>query len=321
MEDMGERAVRGSGSVARILLRDYLPTMSETPKFKRGAEPLREPVVTEPDIDYLDVPDPAGGAPWRIARRLRPAAGAGAKAPGLVWLGGFASDMSGTKARFLDDWAGARGGAFLRFDYSGHGASEGRFEDGCIGDWLEQSLAVFERSTFGPQIVIGTSMGGWIALLLARRLAAKGATERLAGLILLAPAVDFTEALMWESLDTAGKREIMEKGALLRPSQYSPDPTPITRRLIEDGREHLLLGGVIRAHARVHILQGMADPDVPWRHALTLVEHLSADPATLTFIAGGDHRLSREEDLALLASAVELMSAPPPGEPPRDLLS
>lgn len=277
--------------------------------------------MTEPDIDFLDIPNPAGGAPWRIARRLRPAVGAGARSPGLVWLGGFASDMASTKAGFLDAWAREQGRAFLRFDYAGHGASEGSFADGCIGDWLEQTAAVFERSTTGPQIVIGSSMGGWIALLLARRFAEKGASDRLAGLILLAPAVDFTEELIWKALPQEAQREIMEEGAWIRASQYSPDPTPITRKLIEDGRSHLLLGGVIRAHARVHILQGMADPDVPWRHALTLVEHLSFDPVTLTFIADGDHRLSREQDLAQLASAVELMSAPPPGEPARDLLS
>jgi len=164
-------------------------------------------------------------------------------------------------------------------------------------------------------------MGGWIALLLARRLAARGEAKRLAGLVLLAPAVDFTEELMWKNLDEAARLDIMEKGAWMRASQYSDTPTPITRRLVEDGRRHLLLGGLIRAHARVHILQGMADPDVPWRHALTLVEHLSADPVTLTFIADGDHRLSREQDLAQLAAAVALMSAPPAGEPPRDLFS
>lgn len=265
--------------------------------------------MSETELDFLDVADPAGGAPWRIARRLRRAADAGAALPGIVWLGGFASDMASTKAGYLDDWARARGRAFLRFDYSGHGASGGRFEDGCVGDWLAQTEAVFERSTQGPQILVGSSMGGWIALLLARRLAEKGAQDRLAGLVLLAPAVDFTEELIWKNLDEAARREITETGAWRRASQYSPDPTPITRRLIEDGRKRLLLGGVIRTHAPVHILQGMADPDVPWRHALTLVEHLSADPVTLTFIADGDHRLSRAQDLAQLGATVELMSA------------
>ncbi|RTL80231.1 MAG: alpha/beta fold hydrolase [Hyphomicrobiales bacterium] len=276
---------------------------------------------SEIDVDYVDIEDPAGGAPWRIARRLRPAAPEGDGGPGLVWLGGFASDMASTKASRLDEWARAHGRAFLRFDYSGHGLSGGKFEDGCIGDWLAQAEGVFLRSTRGPQILIGSSMGGWIALLLARRLAERGEDGRLAGLVLLAPAVDFTEELMWKNLDPAAQRDIMEKGAFLRASQYAAEPTPVTRRLIEDGRRHLLLGGMMRAHARVHILQGMDDPDVPWRHALTLVEHLSADPVTLTFIADGDHRLSREEDLAQLCAAVELMGAPPAGAPPRDLLS
>ncbi len=274
--------------------------------------------MTDAAHDFLDIPNPSGGADWRIARKSRKAVGAGAQAPGLFWLGGFASDMSGSKASFLDDWAKARGRAFTRFDYSGHGLSQGRFEDGCIGDWLTQAAAVFEASTQGPQIVIGTSMGGWLALLLARRLAEKGAQKRLAGLILLAPAVDFTQTLMWDALDDDARREIIEKGVWMRQSLYAPEPTPITRRLIEEARDHLLLGGVIRAYARTHILQGMQDPDVPWRHALTLVEHMSADPVTLSFIADGDHRLSRDQDLAQLAAAVELMSAPPLGEPAQD---
>jgi pimeloyl-ACP methyl ester carboxylesterase len=282
-------------------------------------EKSRDMNPIEIDPDFLDVSNPAGGAPWRIARRLRKAASAGARAPGIVWLGGFASDMLSTKASYLDAWARERGRAFLRFDYSGHGESSGRFSDGCIGDWLEQTAALFLQSTEGPQIVIGSSMGGWLALLLARRLAERGEERRLAGLILIAPAVDFTEALVWANLDEASRREIMEKGEWRRPSQYAPDPTPITRRLIEDGRKHLLLGGIIRTHAPVHILQGMADPDVPWRHAMKLTEHLSADPVTLTFVADGDHRLSRPQDLAQLGAAVELMSAPASGA--RDLFS
>lgn len=276
---------------------------------------------TPTEIDFLDVANPAGGAPWRIARRLRKATGTGNGAPGIVWLGGFASDMASTKASYLDAWACERGRAFLRFDYSGHGESEGRFEEGCIGDCLEQTTAVFLQSTQGPQIVVGSSMGGWLALLLARRLAERGEESRLAGFVLIAPAVDFTETLIWANLDEAARRDVMEKGAWGRRSEYAPEPMPITRRLIEDGRKHLLLGGIIRAYAPVHILQGMADTDVPWRHAMTLVEHLSADPVTLTFVADGDHRLSRPQDLAQLSAAVELMSAPRAGEAARDLLS
>jgi pimeloyl-ACP methyl ester carboxylesterase len=282
--------------------------MSELPEINRIAPRRatgRESRVSE--VEFIDVDNPAGGAPWRVALRRTPAT-AGGDGPGIVWLGGFASDMASTKADYLDGFAQARGRAFLRFDYSGHGQSGGRFADGCIGDWLEQSAAVFDRMTDGPQILVGSSMGGWLALLLARRLAQRGETHRLAGLVLLAPAVDFTEELMWKNLDPAIRDEIMEKGVWLRASQYSPQPTPITRRLVEDGRRHLLLGGVVRAYAPTHILQGMADPDVPWRHALTLVEHMSADPATLTFIADGDHRLSREADLARLGSAVALVA-------------
>jgi pimeloyl-ACP methyl ester carboxylesterase len=269
--------------------------------------------MRETPVDFVEVANPDGDD-WRIARRLtraaRPATG-----PGLVWLGGFASDMDGTKAQFLDDWARARGRACLRFDYSGHGRSGGHFADGCIGDWLAQSVALFEGSTEGPQIVVGSSMGGWLALLLAQRLAARGATARLAGLVLLAPAVDFTEELLWPTLDPDARRAINEAGVWARPSPYGPQATPITRRMIEDGKKHSLFGGVIRSWGPTHILQGMADPDVPWRHALRLVEQMAGDPVTLSFIADGDHRLSRPEDLALLAAAVALVESQSREEP------
>lgn len=269
--------------------------------------------MRETPVDFVEVANPDGDD-WRIARRLtraaRPATG-----PGLVWLGGFASDMDGTKAQFLDDWARARGRACLRFDYSGHGRSGGHFADGCIGDWLAQSVALFEGSTEGPQIVIGSSMGGWLALLLAQRLAAQGAMARLAGLVLLAPAVDFTQELLWPTLDADARRAIHEEGVWARPSPYGPQATPITRRMIEDGKKHSLFGGVIRSWGPTHILQGMADPDVPWRHTLRLVEHMAGDPVTLSFIADGDHRLSRPEDLALLAAAVALVDSQSREEP------
>jgi pimeloyl-ACP methyl ester carboxylesterase len=245
------------------------------------------------------------GAPCRIAWRRRRARGAGALRPGVMLLGGFKSDMRGTKALFLDDWARREGRALLRFDYSGHGESDGRFEDGTIGLWMAQSLALFERLTDGPQILVGSSMGGWLALLLTRRLAET--TRRPHGLVLLAPAVDFTEELLWKGADEAIRRAIMEDGAWARPSPYAPEPTPITRRLIEDGRDHLLLGEVIRTHAPVHILQGMRDEDVPYSHALRLVDRLPADPVSLTLIVDGDHRLSRAEDLAHLAAVIEAL--------------
>jgi pimeloyl-ACP methyl ester carboxylesterase len=258
--------------------------------------------------DYIEVRR-KDGPPWRIARRLRPAGDEGKNAPGIVWLGGFASDMNGSKASFVDAQAAAKGRSFLRFDYSGHGESAfeaegGRFEDGAIGDWLEQSLTLFCGSTEGPQIVVGTSMGAWIALLLARRLAELGQEGRLRALVLLAPAVDFTEALLWPSLSEAARSQIAQEGVYLRPSAYSPRPLSITRRLIEDGRAHLLLGGPVRSFAPVHILQGLRDEDVPWRHAFGLAERLAEDPVTVSLVADGDHRLSRPQDLDQLAVTI-----------------
>lgn len=260
-------------------------------------------------LDFIEVARPGGGPPWRIARRLRAARDVGRNLPGVVWLGGFASDMRGSKASFIDAHIAAAGRAFLRFDYSGHGelafnTPGGSFEDGAIGDWLEQSLAVFEASTQAPQVVIGTSMGAWIALLLARRLKEIGREDRLRALLLLAPAVDFTEALLWKSLPEAARREIMEKGVYHRPSSYASTPLPITRRLIEDGRSHLLLGSPVHVHAPVHIIQGMQDEDVPWRHALALSERLATDPVTVSLVADGDHRLSRPQDLSQLAATL-----------------
>jgi pimeloyl-ACP methyl ester carboxylesterase len=251
---------------------------------------------------------PVGTGPRgrRIAFLKAPEAGKDANAPGLFWLGGFKSDMRSTKASALLAWAEARGRAALAFDYSGHGESSGSFEEGTIGRWFEEALAVFRAETKGRQIVIGSSMGGWIALLLARALAAAGETDRLQGLVLIAPAVDFT-AHMWAGFSDEVRRTIEMEGKWLRPSQYSPEPYPITRQLIEDGKNHLLLGGTIRTHAPVHILQGMQDPDVPWKHATVLIEHLAGDPAILTLIKDGDHRLSREEDLQRLFAAIEAM--------------
>jgi pimeloyl-ACP methyl ester carboxylesterase len=242
----------------------------------------------------------------RIAFSKVAGTGQGAGQPGLFWLGGFKSDMRSTKASALLAWAEERGRATLALDYSGHGESSGSFEDGTIGRWFEEALAVFRAETQGPQIVLGSSMGGWIALLLARALAAAGASERLHGIILIAPAVDFT-AHMWETLPEDVRRTIDTQGKWLRPSEYSPEPYPITRQLIEEGKNHLLLGGTIRTHAPVHILQGMQDSDVPWKRAALLIEHLAGDPAVLTLVRDGDHRLSREEDLQRLFAAIEAM--------------
>ena len=241
-----------------------------------------------------------GSAARRIAVRAR-AGGA----PGLFWLGGFNSDMAGTKALALDAWAAQHGRACVRFDYSGHGESGGAFVDGTIGRWLEESVAVFEQFCRGPQVVIGSSMGGWMALLLAREIARRSqAGASLAGLVLIAPAPDFTEALMWNGLSAEAKREIETKGVWLRPSQYG-EPYPITRALIEEGRNHLLLGSAIEVGCPVRILQGAQDPDVPWQHAFALAHRLPADDVVLTMIQDGDHRLSRPQDIARIIAAVQ----------------
>jgi pimeloyl-ACP methyl ester carboxylesterase len=234
-----------------------------------------------------------------IAVRVRHGA-----APGLFWLGGFNSDMQGTKALALDDWAAEHGRACVRFDYSGHGESGGAFIDGTIGRWLEESVAVFEQFCAGPQIVIGSSMGGWMALLLARELAKRPAGRApLAGLVLIAPAPDFTEKLMWNAFSPEVQKEIESKGVWLRPSEYG-DPYPITRTLIEEGRNHLLLGSAIDVGCPVRILQGAKDPDVPWQHAFALTHRLPSDDVVLTMIQDGDHRLSRPQDIARILAAV-----------------
>src|SRR5712672_1321637 len=233
-----------------------------------------------------------------IAVRAR--AGGG---PGLFWLGGFNSDMQGTKALALDAWAAERGRACVRFDYSGHGESGGKFVDGTIGRWLEDSLAVFEQFCSGPQVVIGSSMGGWMALLLAREVAKRPRNASLAGLVLIAPAPDFTEELMWKGFSPEIRKEIATKGVWLRPSRYD-EPYPITHRLIEEGRQHLLLGSAIEVGCPVRILQGAQDPDVPWRHAFALAHRLPADDVVLTVIQDGDHRLSRPQDIARILAAV-----------------
>ena len=225
--------------------------------------------------------------------------------PGLFWLGGFKSDMQGTKAQALDRWAQAHGRACLRFDYSGHGESGGDFKDGTIGRWLAESLAVYTNLAKGPQVVIGSSMGGWLALLLARALREKKSGPPIAGMVLIAPAVDFTEELMWKHFPEAVKREIEDKGLWLRPSEYGGGPYPITKKLIEDGRKHLMLGGLIEPGCPVHILQGVQDPDVPWRHAVELVSRFARDDVVLTLIKDGDHRLSRPEDIERLLAAVK----------------
>jgi len=242
-----------------------------------------------------------GQAARPIAVRQRPGA-----APGLFWLGGFKSDMRGTKAQALDGWAQQHGRAITRFDYSGHGESGGTFTDGTIGRWLEESLAVFETCCGGPQVVIGSSMGGWMALLLVRALARRAppAAAGIAALVLIAPAVDFTEALMWKRFSPEIRQEIEQNGAWERPSRYGETPYPITRGLIEEARHHLLLDGMIETGCPVRILQGVQDPDVPWQHAVDLTARLAQDDVVLTLVKDGDHRLSRPEDVERMLAAV-----------------
>jgi pimeloyl-ACP methyl ester carboxylesterase len=256
--------------------------------------------VTPPPPVFIEVGE--RNAPRRIAVRAR----AGGS-PGLFWLGGFKSDMQGTKAIALDAWAAERNRASVRFDYSGHGESGGDFIDGTIGRWLDESVSVFEQFCTGPQVVIGSSMGGWLALLLARELARRQAPRAsLAGLVLIAPAPDFTEELMWKVFSAQARQEIETRGVWLRASEYG-EPYPITRNLIEEGRKHLLLGSAIEVGCPVRILQGAQDPDVPWPHAFALVHRLPADDVVLTMIQDGDHRLSRPQDIARIIAAVAEM--------------
>jgi pimeloyl-ACP methyl ester carboxylesterase len=246
------------------------------------------------------LPIGTGAESRTIAVRQREGAG-----PGLFWLGGFKSDMKGTKAEALDRWAGENGRACTRFDYSGHGESGGTFTDGTIGRWLEESLAVFGAFAHAPQIVIGSSMGAWIALLLVRALNRRSDGKNpVTGLVLIAPAVDFTEELMWNRFPSAVKEEIVRTGVWARPSSYSDEPYPITRSLIEDGRKHLLLHDMIETGCPVRILQGVRDEDVPWQHAVELVSRFARDDVVITLVKDGDHRLSRPEDIERLIAAV-----------------
>ncbi len=249
-------------------------------------------------LKFLDVG--TGKASRRLA--VRPRSGT---SPGLFWLGGFKSDMKGTKAEALDRWACDHGRGIVRFDYSGHGESRGNFSEGTISRWLEESLAVFAEFCRGPQVVIGSSMGGWLALLLAREISQglKPAAS-IAGLVLIAPAVDFSEELMWKRFPPEVKREIEQTGGWARPSAYSEEPYLITHGLIEDGRRHLLLGGMIETRCPVRILQGVEDADVPWQHAIELTARFAQDDVVLTLVKDGDHRLSRPEDIERLIAAV-----------------
>ena len=223
--------------------------------------------------------------------------------PTVVWLGGFNSDMAGTKAETLADWAVARGRAYVRFDYFGHGASSGAFVDGTIARWRGDALAVIDRLTRGPLVLVGSSMGGWIATL-----AALARPDRVAGLVLIAPAAAMTDTLMEPELGPQARESLAKQGVWTRPSPYGPGD-PISRALLEDGRAWSVLPGPVACDAPLRVLQGGADTDVPWTHALALAQAWRGDDVVFTLVRDGDHRLSRPQDLVRLVAAVEGLDA------------
>lgn len=222
------------------------------------------------------------------------------RGPGVVFLGGFKSDMAGTKAIYLENWAKSQGIGFLRFDYSGHGESSGDFEDGCIGDWFADAQEVIKALTDGPQILVGSSMGGWISLLVARAM-----SERIAGLVTIAAAPDFSEQGFWAGFDEAQRETLMRAGRLELPSEYSDDPYVITKKLIEDGRNHLVMQAPLSLPFPVRFLQGTADEDVPQQWALNLLAHAQGDDMRLALVKGADHRFSTPECLELIVASIQ----------------
>jgi pimeloyl-ACP methyl ester carboxylesterase len=245
-------------------------------------------------LRYLD------SAGRRLAYRKRAATDRTRDGAGILFLPGFRSDMTGTKATFLDAFSAERGLPYVRFDYSGHGASGGRFEDGTIGAWAQDAIAMIDHVADGSLVLVGSSMGGWIMLL-----AALARPDRVAGLVGLAPAPDFTEALIWNRLSDDERDRLQSAGRLVTPSAYSDEPTVITRALIEEGRRHLLLNAPIGIRRPVRLLHGMADPDVPFQLSLDLAERIVGENVRVTLIKDGDHRLSRAEDLALLGETLD----------------
>ena len=217
----------------------------------------------------------------------------------FVWLSGFKSDMSGSKVTLLEGWAKENGHSFLAFDYSGHGQSDGDFKHGTIGQWREDTLAAIDALTEGPQILVGSSMGGWMTLL-----AALARPERIAGMVLIAPAPDFTEKLMWPTLLPEEQKEILENGIYYQPSEYD-EPLPLTKALFDEGKQWQIMDAPIAFTGPVRILQGMQDDPVPWQHAQALTHILTTPDLTFTLIKDGDHRLSRDQDLARLITTCE----------------
>ncbi len=245
------------------------------------------------DPDFLDLEDGRRIAYHRLAAD-------GDNGPGVVFLGGFKSDMTGTKAVFLEDWCRRSGRAFLRFDYTGHGQSSGDFEDGCIGDWARDARDAVERLTEGPQILVGSSMGGWISLLLAKRI-----PERVAALVTIAAAPDFTADSMEPALTDAQRAEMARAGRIALPSEYSDEPYVITRKLIKDGRSNLVLREPLSLPFPVRLLQGTADSDVPLERALILLGHAESPDMRLQLVKGADHRFSEPRELGILAATLE----------------
>lgn len=239
--------------------------------------------------DYLDTPQGR-----RIAyNQLK------GKGPGVMFLGGFKSDMAGTKALHLEDWARGHGRGFLRFDYSGHGNSSGHFEDGSIGEWFADAAAVLTSLTDGPQLLVGSSMGGWIALLLARAL-----PQRVAGLVTIAAAPDFSERGFWAGFTDNQRATVMRDGRLEIPSEYADEPYVITRKLIEDGRDHLVMNQSLALPFPTRFLQGTADKDVPVQWAMDLLVHAKGEDMRLTLVKDADHRFSSPECLQLIENTV-----------------
>lgn len=257
------------------------------------------------EVKHLSVG--TGARARRIAYLQQPARVSGA--PGFVWLQGLKSEMVSTKATALAAWCAEKGYACTRFDYSGHGRSEGKFEDAVIGDWLEEAHAVLAQLTSGPQILVGSSTGGYVALLVLRDLITQQRQDRIKALTLIAPAWDMTEALMWQRFPESAKRDILEKGVYLRPSNYGDGPYAITRKFIEEGRKHLIGPQGFDPGVPVQVLHGLLDEDVPWEHTMELEATLRGDHVRVMAVPDGDHRLARPEDLDLLFRTLSDLAA------------
>ena len=260
--------------------------------------------MTDTDAQRLPRPDGSSLAYYRVPADKTLSKGRHEKEPGVVFLGGFMSDMTGTKATALEAAMRQSGREYLRFDYGGHGQSSGKFEDGTIGSWAQDAIFALDNLTEGPQVLVGSSMGGWIMLL-----AALARPDRVAGLVGIASAPDFTEKLMWANFPPEARRAILEEGLYYEPSDYDDGPYPITRELIEEGRKHLLLDAPISIEVPVRLLHGVEDDAVPWEISCQLMARLDSKDVTLTLVKGGDHRLSSEADLARLVETIETLCA------------